>query len=405
MRPGALARSAALALLCGTVTPGAALAQQTAPEQPLPPGTLVFGPVTLTPSLAIKDAGVDDNVFNDPVDPKSDFTFTIVPRANVGFRARRLRLTYQTTADYVYYNTYDSERGTNVSSDARADLDLGRLRPYVSIAGINTRNRLNSEVDTRARHHDRTYGAGIAVRVASRTDLLLNARRATIAFEAESSFRGVSLEESFDGRTDSVEGGFGIELTPVTTISLLVLHEDQTFDVSPLRNSKSWRVAPTVTFSPLGVLTGTASLGYRHFDADDPTLPDYAGVVASVSIGAAIYARHQVQGSYVHDVQYSYDPSTPYYIANGGTVTWTTVVAGPFDVRGTVGRNFMHYRASSPLVGGDVWSAYGGGVGYRFGDRARLGLNAEWTERASDRSAAREYRNRRIFAALTWGTT
>jgi hypothetical protein len=118
MRPAAIARYAALTFLCATVTPGAALAQQTPSEEPPPPGTMVFGPVTLTPSLSIKDAGVDDNVFNDPVDPKSDFTFTIVPRANVGFRARRLRLTYQTTADYVYYNTYDSERGTNVSSDA-----------------------------------------------------------------------------------------------------------------------------------------------------------------------------------------------------------------------------------------------------------------------------------------------
>jgi putative beta-barrel porin BBP2 len=395
---------AALTLLGIALTPAAALAQQTPPDQPPPPGTMVFGPVTLTPSLAIKDAGVDNNVFNDPVDPKSDFTFTIVPRAHVGFRARRLRVTYQTAADYVYYDTYETERGTNVSSDARADLDLGRLRPYVSVAGTSTRNRLNAEVDTRARHHDRTYGAGIAVGVASRTSLLLNARRATVEFEPESSFRGVSLEESFDSRTDSIEGGIGVELTPITTLSVLAQHEQQTFDLSPLRNSRSWRIAPTLTFSPIGLLTGTALLGYRHFDADDPTLPDYAGIVASVTIAATIYGRHELQGTYAHDVQYSYDPSTPYYIANGGTLTWTTMVAGPFDVRGTGGRRLMHYRASDPVAGGDIWSEYGGGIGFRFGDRARLGLNAEWTERDSDRSPDREYRNRRIFAALTWGT-
>jgi hypothetical protein len=37
-------------------------------------------------------------------------------------------------------------------------------------------------------------------------------------------------------------------------------------------------------------------------------------------------------------------------------------------------------------------------------EHARLGLNAEWIERDSNRSADREYRNRRIFASLTWGS-
>ena len=393
----------ALVLLSFAIAPAVVSAQQGEPEH-LPPGAIVYGPLTLAPSLVIKDIGVDDNVFNEAVDPKSDFTLTLTPRTSVGFRARRLRLTYVTAVDYVYYETYASERGTNVTSEVRVDVDLGRLRPYASLAGANTRNRLNTEVDARARHHDQSYTAGLTLRVASRTNVLLNARRGRIEYQPDATFRGISLQDSFNGRMERIEGGLGIDVTPITTFSVVAQREQQRFDLSPSRNSNSWRVSPTLTFSPTGLLTGTASFGYRHFDAVDP-LPDYSGFVASATIGATIYGRHQVQATYLRDVQYSYDPSTPYFVANGGGVTWTTIVAGPFDVRGTVGRNLMQYRGEVGGAGTDTSTTYGGGIGYRFSEHARLGVNAEWVERNSARSPDREYRNRRIFASLTWGST
>ena len=395
---------ARLAVFIVVLGPAAAAAQQAAPEQ-VPPGTIVLGPVTLAPGVALKDIGVDDNVFNDADNPKSDFTFTVSPRANVGLRVRRLKVSYVTGTDYVYYQQYASERGTNVSTEVRLDADLGRLRPYAVLSGANTRGRLNTEVDARARHHDRAYGGGIAVRVASRTGVFLGARRSTIDYDPESTFRGVSLEESFDGRQDRVEAGVGVDLTPVTTFSVVGQREQQRFELSPLRASDSWRVSPTLTFSPAGLLTGTASVGYRRFDALDPALPDYSGLVAQVAIGATIYGRHQLQAAYTRDVQYSYDPSTPYYLANGGSITWTTIVAGPFDVRGTTGRNVMQYRLGGQQAGTDTSASLGGGIGFRFGDRARLGVNAEWVQRDSTRSAEREFRNHRVFASLTWGAS
>lgn len=396
-------RSVALLILSVTMAPALGWAQQEEPEQ-LPPGTIVYGPLTLTPRLVVKDVGVDDNVFNEAVDPKSDFTFTISPKANVGFRLRRLRVGYITSVDYVYYDRYDTERGANVGSEVRVDGDLGRLRPFASFAGANTRNRLNPEVDARARHHDQSYTAGLTLRVASRTNLLLNARHSTIRYEEDAAFRGVPLQESFDGHVDSIEAGFGIELTPITTYSLVVQREQQRFDLSPLRDSESWRVSPTLTFSPLGLLTGVASFGFRHFDAVDPTVPDYSGFVASATIGATIYGRHQLEAAYLRDLQSSYDPSTPYYLRDGGSVTWTTIVVGPWDVRGTLGRTLMQYRSEIAGPDTDTSTTYGGGVGFRFSDHSRLGVNTEWAERNSDRSPERNYRNRRVFASLTWGT-
>lgn len=394
----------ALAVIALLAAPARTAAQENQQEQ-VPPGTIVLGPVSVTPAFALKEIGVDDNVFNESVDPKSDFTFTASPRATVGLRIRRLRLSTIAGTDYVYYQTYASERGTNVGAEVRLDVDLGHLRPFVSATGTNTRGRLNTEVDARARHHDTAYTAGTSLKVASRTSLLVSARRGRIEYEEGSSFRGVSLEESFDGRTDRLESGVSVELTPITTFSVVGQREQQRFALSPSRDSDSWRVAPTLTFSPYGLLTGTAAFGYRHFDALDPALPDYSGFVASVAIGATIYSRHQVQGAYTRDVQYSYDPSTPYYVGNGGTITWTTVIAGPFDVRGTAGRTVMDYRAAGAPQAADTSRLAGGGVGYRFGDRARLGVNVEWVQRDSERSDARQFRGRRMFASLTWGTS
>ena len=373
-------------------------------QDTLPPGTLTLGPVRITPSLLLQDMGVDNNVFNEPVDAKSDFTFTITPRADVAFRMRRLRLAYNLATDYVYYHKYTSERGTNASSSARLDFDLGRFKPYGTIQGLNTKSRLNSEVDTRARHRDVTYGAGVAFRIASRTDIVVDGTQAKVAYEPDEEFRGVDLEQSFNGRRRTVDAGLAVTLTPITTLTMLVEREERRFQLSPDRDSTAWRVAPTFTFSPTGVLSGSASVGYRRFTPESPTLPSYTGVVSTVNIKATIYTRHEMRAQFSRDVQYSYDLDNDYYIGTGGTLTWTWLLIGPIDVRATGGRYLMDYRGG-PLADSDTSTTYGGGVGYRFGKAARLGANIAVSRRDSKISPERNFRNQRIFVGLTWGIT
>ena len=396
---GAAAVAAAWALVSA---PAICAAQ--APD-PVPPGTVVLGPVQITPSLVLRDMGLDENVFNQPVDPKSDFTFTLAPAAQVRVRMRRLRLAYSTSSEFVYYQTYETERGTKTASSVRMDLDLGTLKPYGSISGLNSKARVNPEVDERARHRDLTYGAGVALKVGSRTTLLVNGTQATVEFEPDAEFRGVELDRSFDGRRRTVDVGMSLALTPLTSFNVALAREEQRFDRAPERDSDSWRVTPGLTFSPTGLVTGAASIGYRHFQPVSPTLPGYSGLVSTVGVGATLYGRHQAQVVFNRDVQYSYETANTYYVGTGGTLTWTLSVVGPIDVRGTAGRYLMDYGRVSAEAGTDTTTTYGGGVGYRFTNRARLGANAEWSRRESDRSAARAYRNHRIFVGLTWGTS
>jgi len=65
----------------------------------------------------------------------------------------------------------------------------------------------------------------------------------------------------------------------------------------------------------------------------------------------------------------------------------------------------MDYRTLGLSVDPDRMFTYGGGIGYRFTGHARLGVNTDWTRRTSEVAAERSYRNHRIFAGLTWGTT
>jgi hypothetical protein len=370
-------------------------------QETLPPGTLVLGPVRITPSILLQDMGVDNNVFNEQTDPKSDFTFTLTPRAEVVFRMRRLRLSYNLATEYIYFKKYKSERGANTSSGARLDLELGRFKPYGTIQGVNTKARLNTEVDTRARHHDVIYGAGLAFKLASRTSVVVDATQSKVAYDPGEEFRGTDLARSFDGQRRTLDGGVAFALTPITTLTMLVDREERRFQLSPDRDSSAWRVAPTFTFNPTGVLSGSASVGYRRFTPESPTLPSFTGVVSRVNIKATIHRRHEMLAQFSRDVQYSYDLDNDYYVGTGGTVTWTWLVFGPIDVRATGGRYLMDYRGG-PL-NSDTSMNYGVGVGYRFAKSARLGANIVVSRRDSTNSPERSFRNQRLFAGLTWG--
>jgi hypothetical protein len=404
MRRGVLC--CGLTLACALLAPIAAHAQ-TATDDPLDTAMIRIGPVGINPSIALRNMGVDDNVFNDPEHPKSDFTFTVTPKAEVLFRPRRLHLAYTTSTDYVYYHAYASERGTNQSSQVRAEFDLGRLQPYAAAGGASTRERYNQEVDSRARHHDRTYAAGAALRLASRTSVSAAVRQTRVDFDEGSAFRGEDLARAFNSTIDAVEGTFGLQLTPLTGISLVVTREQQRFDLDPDRDSDTTRVTPTITFSPGALLNGSAAVGYRRFNGKSPSLADFSGLVAVVNLSATILGRNRLDTTFARDVRYSYQQDVPYYLATGGSATLTTLIGGPFDVKITGTRQGLDYRRSeAPETRGsaDTYTSYGGGVGYRLRQRMRLGVDAEWVRRRSDRTSGREFHNRRIFASLSWGT-
>ena len=366
---------------------------------------LRIGPVDFRPRLLLKDIGVDSNVFNEPSNPKSDFTLTAAPDVEISTHPGRLKLSYTTAAEFVYFKQYTSQRARNGSIGGRADLDLTWLRPFASFSSTSTSARPNSEIDVRAEHHPWTYTVGTTVKVASRTSIGVLGRRTRETYDENAAFRGEDLAESLDTTIHTYETSFNVELTPFTTFSIVGTKEDQRFDYAPERDADSIRVAPTLTFSPLGLVTGSASVGYRRFNGLDASLPDYSGLVASGNVGILFYDRYKVDTTFTHDIRYSYERALPYYIVTGLRATVSLRTYGPLDVRALGGRESMDYRTLDGLAspGTDVLNVYGGGVGYRLGARARVAIDVERSYRSSERAESREYHNNRVLALFTWG--
>jgi hypothetical protein len=286
---------------------------------------------------------------------------------------------------------------------------MARLQPYVLASGTTTSERLNTEVDERARRRERVYGGGLGVKIGTRLTVGASARTTRLRFDEDETFRGRNLSANFDSDIDAVDGSATVQLTTFTSLNVAVSHEEQRFAAARDRDSESIRVTPTFTFSPDAVLNGALSVGYRKFMPKSTALPEFTGLVATVNISTTLFNRHRVNAVFGRDLRYSYEDETPYYLATGASATVITQLVGPFDLRTTGSRQLLAYRGHRAIFaverpGDDTVTTYGFGAGYRIRERVRLGVNAEWSRRDSELGLERTFRNRRLFASLTWGT-
>ena len=393
--------AAALAVLAVTAVASAQTTPPGGDERP----TLTVGPVELRPRLVVHSIGVDSNVFNEAENPKSDFTVGVQPDLEVTARRGPARIVWTTTADFLWYREYTSERTASRGTSLNLDLTLNVFKPFFNVSLADTSSRPSPEIDTRAHRRPRTLAAGATVKLGTRTHAGAKVAAGQERYEEDQFFRGQNLAETLNSDSRTVEGSFGIELSPLTTFSIIGGRDEVTFERQPLRNSTSVRVYPTLTFNPAGVINGTASIGYKTFEGDDPSLPDYRGLAMHGSVSVLLGQRFRVESRFTRDVQYSYEEALPYYVLTGVRATLATQLTNLLDVRVTGGHEGMRYRAYDGGVspGTDRQRVVGGGIGVRIGDRKRVVIQAELIERDSSRAHTREFENHRIFGSLTWG--
>jgi hypothetical protein len=385
-------------------------AEVRAQTQPQPPEAIESmpihaGPVGLRPSVSITNLGTDSNVFNSADHPQDDFTATIVPRIVARVRAGRLLFSYGANTDFVYFKDFKDEESVNFGSEGRLDANLGHLQPYVSTGWVSTKDRLNAELDARVPRTQRTIMGGTRIAVASRTSLVINARRFDLDFDDGTQFDGADLAHNLNSRADSVEAGVQLALTPLTTLNMTASLQRDRFDSGPERDADTFRLTPSLQFDPTSLIRGTVMVGYRHFETIDPALPDYSGVIAQVLAGYTLLERTKFDLDLMRDVQYSYEDLEPYYLSTGGRLTVTHQLVGPFEVQVFGGRQSLGYRTSgvSEESRTDRVETFGGGAAYRFHSQFRVGFTWERNQRRSD-LPDRRYERDRLFASLTYGT-
>src|SRR5437773_4260656 len=96
------------------VVASSAFAQQDIPD-PAAEAKIRLGPLALTPTLSLVNAGIDTNVFNEPTfaGPKRDFTVTFEPKTDWWLRMGPTWFLGNVSQGFVYYDKYVNERSVN----------------------------------------------------------------------------------------------------------------------------------------------------------------------------------------------------------------------------------------------------------------------------------------------------
>src|SRR5262245_24276541 len=152
----ALARRRALCLrlclgvsLVSVVLPTYALAQEP-PEEFGSEAPARLGPLRVAPRVTLL-TGIDTNVFNTATEERRDTSIELRPELQSWLRIRRLRVTTNTAVQLQYFQQFASERSVNARQDARFEFVGNRVSAYVSGLALSSRERLNEEIDVRAR--------------------------------------------------------------------------------------------------------------------------------------------------------------------------------------------------------------------------------------------------------------
>ena len=382
---------------------GAAYAQQAPTDDPVASAPIRIGAVGIGPSFAITNFGWDNNVFNEVENQKGDFTLTFTPAADVWLRTGRGLLTFEGRLDLVYYAEYANQRAVNSHASGLYELRFSRIRPLASFAVADVMDRPGYEIDTRVRTFEDTLKAGLDVRLGSKTFFETSYRHQESVYADDAFYNGQDLGQVLDRKTDAVDGTLRYGMTSQTTMFLRASSEQERFVYATERNSNSGRGSIGFELGRLALIRGTAIVGFRSMAAaEGGTIPPFRGLTADVDVTYTSPSQTRISAKIPRDIQYSYDPITPYYIQTGIELTVTQRITGRWDFQLLGARDRLDYQSSVDpnAERTDHVSRVGGGFGYQLAEHTRLGFNVESSQRQSPLQP--EYRSLRAFGAVTY---
>lgn len=397
----------ALAFAC-VVSAGAASAQTASATGGDPSETARFkwGAVRFTPSIAVSNVGVDNNVFYEAQDAKRDTTAAVGPALSLWVKMGKSRFSGKTSAQYLYFKTYDNQRAWNTSNDGRWELPLSRITPFAVGSFSNTKDRPGFEIDSRARLKTSSYGLGTSLRLSGKTSIVLAGTRSIFKFDDNQPFLGADLAQTLNRRSDSESMHVRTQLTPLTAFVVRTEAVQDRFETETIRNTDSYSVMPGFELRPQALISGEAFVGVRRFTTLRTALPDFTGIVASVGTTYTAKAT-QIEVKVARDLNYSYEVLQPYYALTNLGVTVTERITRSWDVVGRGGWQSLAYRNVTNVAGiparVDRGSQVGAGLGYRLRPTVRLGFDAIYYRRQSPGLTFRDYDGFRFGGSVSYG--
>jgi len=400
---------AALALLIVT-TPVSAQQQLLPP----PPGSetgisrLHLGPFWLNPSIALTNAGIDTNVFNEPEsqNPKRDFTFAVTPQTDIWLPMGRTWLGGVVKEDLLWYDKYESERAANESYTVGWLAPLTRMSFAAEGNLLDTRDRAGYEIDARLQHTDSIYDGTAEVRAFSKSYVGVKGGRRHVDYASDATYGGESVREQLNRSETAVDLTLRYQVTPLTNLLVQAGRQEDRFELDPLRDANSSRFSIGVNFDPFALIRGSARIGYRRFEPLNATIPGYDGPTAQVDLSYVALGSTKVGVQFLRDIQYSYQATQPYYVQTGGTFSITQRIAGPVDAAGRLTLQQLAYRNRegfdqmfSDRI--DHVRMYGGSIGYHVGADLRIAFNVDHQTRDSEVDLQR-YEGLRMGVSVTY---
>jgi len=345
----------------------------------------VSGPFAINPSLSILDIGVDTNVFNEVVDPKSDFTTVFRPAADMWLHGGRVRVEARAQVSWNYFQQYSSERYAGTDDRLRVEVRGSRVTPFATVSFLSTRDRITAEVDARVRRNEWTGGGGADISAGGKLTVRVKANRFQTRYNQA---LGVgTYAAALDRREDSLAGSLRYRVTPLTTLVAEVTGQQNRFVYETARDANTLTILPGVEFDRFALISGKGFIGYRRFDFLDPALQDFRGLVGSVDLGYVLRAATQFGFTADRNVEYSFDLVQPYFVSSGLGLRVTQQVTERWSVAGAVARRTLDYRAPLPAAAvpprTDHVRYVSGTVGARVGPRTRTEVTLSYQRRSS----------------------
>jgi hypothetical protein len=354
---------------------------QSDPNGPDPEKVKVHvGPVMMNPTVTFGNIGVDDNVFNDSTNPKSDFTMTISPKTDVWLPFLGTWFNGTMTEDVVWYQKYSSERSGNTTYGLNWKLPLTRFTATVLAS------------------------TALDVRITS----------AKTAYDPSATFQLINLADQLNVTSTTVDINLKRKLTPLTTLTVGLDRSQDRFPMNPLRDADRTDATAALRFDPVALLKGDFSVAYTSYSPHSGTIPGYQGLTMSAGLTYTLYDVTQFVLKADRSLQNSYDITQPYYLQTGFNLQVSQQIQTHVDVVGRGGLEHLNYRdlsdpavlaasAGAPVVPNrtDTITTYGVGIGYHLGSATRLGLNYDRTRRSSP-IELRGYERANIGASITY---
>ena len=392
----------AILIVAAIAVPRSAVAQVAQPT-----GRFISGPLVWTPTFTLREAGVDSNVFNTPLNPQQDVTAGAVSSVSSVLTLGILQAATDGSLEYLYFDRFAQERGLNRRVSTHLEFPVSRFSPDVTIAWERVKDRAGNEIDTRAPRTGLSYAAGIQTRVGSRLAVTATVGKQKETYERGVSFRDVEIAQQLNRESTLGTVTGRLTLTPLTALAVDASVGRDDFPLKPAAANDNVRLDAGFEFAPDAIIRGRAAVGYHSMSprqsVSNAVAANFSGVTSVVDLSYTLLGLTRFTGRFSHDSNYSIDTSQPYYVSTAGALEVLQTLFGPVALTVRASREKLDYPATDLDVAHvDFADMFAGGPTIRMGPQAVIALLYDNAERRSPRGPEFGYQRHRIYTTVTY---